>query len=257
MHITLSLAPELSLLVHQIFEALGIFIGAFYYRSLKKHLSGESIYARGNFAIVVGCVLGAATGNKLLYWFEHPQLWSLLMQKPLLFFQGQSIVGGLVGGLLGVELSKKWLGVNASTGDLFVGPVLMGLAIGRVGCFFAGLNDETYGVPTQLPWAVDFGDGIGRHPTQIYEIVFVLSLWYLLESSRGRLAAEPGLLFKLMLSSYLLWRLLVDFIKPLAYDLGLGMGAIQWLCVLTLAVYLPRVVKSFLRWRLHGKGVLE
>jgi len=33
----------------------------------------------------------------------------------------------------------------------------------------AGLPDQTFGVPTSLPWAVDLGDGIGRHPVQIYE----------------------------------------------------------------------------------------
>ena len=48
-------------------------------------------------------------------------------------------------------------------------PLAIGIAVGRLGCFFAGLPDYTYGSPAALPWAVDLGDGIGRHPVQLYE----------------------------------------------------------------------------------------
>ena len=41
--------------------------------------------------------------------------------------------------------------------------------IGRWGCHFAGLADGTYGVPTTLPWGVDYGDHIARHPVALYE----------------------------------------------------------------------------------------
>jgi prolipoprotein diacylglyceryltransferase len=48
-------------------------------------------------------------------------------------------------------------------------PLAIGIAVGRLGCFFAGLDDFTYGTPTTLPWGHDFGDGIARHPVQLYE----------------------------------------------------------------------------------------
>ncbi len=54
---------------------------------------------------------------------------------------------------------------------MFVGPFAIGVVIGRWGCLFAGLPDLTYGTPTTLPWGVDLGDGISRHPVQIYESV--------------------------------------------------------------------------------------
>jgi prolipoprotein diacylglyceryltransferase len=57
--------------------------------------------------------------------------------------------------------------------------------VGRIGCFLTGLADNTYGTPTGLPWGVDFGDRIHRHPTQLYEIAFLMILipllWHLLE----------------------------------------------------------------------------
>jgi phosphatidylglycerol---prolipoprotein diacylglyceryl transferase len=45
------------------------------------------------------------------------------------------------------------------------------IAVGRLGCFFSGIEDRTYGTPTDLPWGYDFGDGILRHPVELYEAV--------------------------------------------------------------------------------------
>ena len=85
---------------------------------------------------------------------------------------GKTIVGGLIGGLFAVEWVKRQIGEKSSTGDLFAAPIALGVAIGRIGCFLGGLPDGTYGTPTSLPWGVDFGDGIPRHPTQLYESDF-------------------------------------------------------------------------------------
>jgi phosphatidylglycerol:prolipoprotein diacylglycerol transferase len=75
-----------------------------------------------------------------------------------------------------VEIVKRSIGLRTSTGDLYAIPLAIGIAIGRIGCFLTGLSDNTYGNPTSLPWAINFGDGIPRHPTQLYEIVFLLAL---------------------------------------------------------------------------------
>ncbi len=141
-----------------------------------------------------------------------------------------------------MELAKRLTGVRQSTGDGFVTPILLGLAIGRVGCFLAGLSDGTYGLPTDLPWGVDFGDGIGRHPTQLYEILFAILLWASLRHASPVLAAVPGLGFRLMLSAYLLWRLGIDFLKPLPFAYPGGLSGIQVICLLALALYLPKTL---------------
>ena len=135
--------------------------------------------------------------------------------------------------------------MRTSTGDAFVFPVLLGLMLGRVGCFVAGLADGTYGLPTGLPWGIDFGDGIARHPTQLYEIAFAAALWSVLARLQFRCASRPGLLFKLMLSTYLLWRLLIDRLKPVQFDYGFGFSGIQLICVTALLVYLPMTVAQW------------
>jgi len=80
-----------------------------------------------------------------------------------------SIVGALIGAIVAVELYKAARGIRGSTGGIFVGSFATGAVVGRWGCFFAGLPDRTYGTPTTLPWGVDLGDGVSRHPVQLYE----------------------------------------------------------------------------------------
>lgn len=227
--------------LHAAFEAAALSIGAFYYRYLQ-HRDGVSVgdlLNGGKFAVLLGCIFGAAIGNKLVFWIEMPNLLPLYWNKPEVWFAGQSMVGGLLGALIGVELAKKLSGARNSTGDAFVFPVLLGLMIGRMGCFVAGLADGTYGTPTTLPWGVDFGDGIARHPTQLYEIVFAAGLWLVLHRMRDRWSVQAGLLFKVMLCSYLAWRLLVDGLKPVPFDYGFGSSGIQLVCAIALLFYAP------------------
>lgn len=233
-------------IVHNLFEWAGLFAAArMYLRS-----SGNSLRAVGHtreFAVVFGCVVGAAIGNKAVHWIHHAEQWPLLVSQPWLVLQGQSIVGGLLGGLAGVEIGKKFAGVTNSTGDRFVVPILVGLIIGRIGCFIAGLHDDTYGTATSLPWAYDFGDGIRRHPTQLYDIVFAIAAWVLLAKSRVALARESGLQFKLLLAAYLLWRLVIDGLKPIPYEFVGGLSGIQLVCAIALLLYSPLVILQLRR----------
>lgn len=223
--------------LHAGFEYLALLGGVQLYRITKRRKDSSGLFSSRNFAIVTGCIFGAALGNKAVFWLEFPQLFR--WDPALLLQSGQSMVGGLLGGLIGVEISKKLSGIRHSTGDDFVYPTLLGIMTGRVGCFLAGLSDGTYGVATALPWGVDFGDGIARHPTQLYEILFAGLLWGVLRHYQTPLAAIPGLRFKWMLCGYLLWRLAVDFIKPMPFVYFDFISGIQLVCLLALLVYLP------------------
>jgi phosphatidylglycerol:prolipoprotein diacylglycerol transferase len=158
------------------------------------------------------CMLGALVGSRALAWEG-----------------GKTIVGGLLGGWIGVECGKLRLGIAHSTGDALVFPLILGIAIGRVGCFMAGLEDGTFGLPTALPWAVDFGDGVPRHPTQIYEIAFLVVLGVAL-AARARRPYWNGLLFRQFMLGYLSFRFAVDAIKP-GTPLVANLTAIQMACV--------------------------
>lgn len=227
--------------VHSAFAWAGMAIGAAMWRGALRRQQRGGALAPGNFGVLVGLLMGAALGNKLVFLLERPDVALAAWQGGAIVLPGQSIVGGLLGGLIGVELAKKLTGQTRSTGDAMVLPIALGLAIGRIGCFLAGLHDDTYGLPTALPWGVDFGDGIPRHPTQLYEIAVVLPLGLALHRARF---ATPGLAFKLFLSSYLLWRLLVECLKPVPVAWPLGLSGIQWTCLVALAVYLPLTLRA-------------
>jgi prolipoprotein diacylglyceryltransferase len=169
---------------------------------------------------------------------------------------GKTVVGGLLGGIAGVELVKLAIGEKRATGDLFALPLCVGIAVGRVGCFLAGLPDHTYGLATRLPWGVDFGDGVRRHPTQLYEIVALalIALWIV--RARPRLLRGPlvrGDLFRGFVSFYLAFRFSLEWIKPEPRP-WLGLSGIQLAALLGLIYYardLPRIVLG--SWsRAHG-----
>jgi prolipoprotein diacylglyceryltransferase len=158
------------------------------------------------------------------------------MQVLLLLYSAKTIVGGLLGGLLGVEATKALLGERARTGDLYVYPLILAIAVGRIGCFLAGVSDATAGTTSALPWAIDQGDGVLRHPTALYEILVLGALALALRTVERRRTLAPGALFALFLSGYLAWRLAAEFLKPVE-PLALGLSAIQWACVLGLLHY--------------------
>ncbi|WP_075981625.1 prolipoprotein diacylglyceryl transferase [Bacillus massilinigeriensis] len=196
---------------HFLFEALAYFIG---FRVYLYTRSKERIPMDKALWVVVGATLGAAIGSKVLYWFEDPIVTLENWNNLVYLMEGKTIVGGLLGGLIGVELSKKIIGWTRSTGDDFVLPLTVGMMIGRIGCFLTGLDDHTYGMSTNWITGIDFGDGVRRHPTQLYEFIFLLILILALTRLKKEGIGWEGLLFQLFMLSYLCFRLMIDFIKP-------------------------------------------
>ncbi|RLQ94477.1 prolipoprotein diacylglyceryl transferase [Falsibacillus albus] len=220
---------------HLVFETLSYFIG---FRVYLWTRNKERIPYDTMLAVLVGAIVGAALGSKLLYWLEDPiKTIHSLTDLPYLM-EGKTIVGGLLGGLIGVEAAKKMVGWKKSTGDEFVLPLIVGMSIGRVGCFLTGLDDHTYGTETKLPFGVDFGDGVPRHPTQLYEIVFLFLLAAFVIGLRKLNKSKPweGFEFQLFMAGYLLFRLLIDFIKPTPH-VYFGLNNIQLAAIAGLIYY--------------------
>lgn len=214
---------------HPVFEIAAYAVGYLVFRRVSR-LHGDPLQDEERWRIFAAAAIGALVGSRLLGLIEQfPTLLAALHAHRFLSMLiapgGKTIVGGLLGGWLAVELVKRLTGLRTSTGDLLVLPLCLGIAVGRIGCLVAGLADDTFGKPTHLPWAFDFGDGIGRHPTQLYEILFLLALAALLSRPWN---LPPGARFRIFLAAYLAWRLLIDFLKP--QPLILGMNCIQWAC---------------------------
>src|SRR5262245_21083513 len=202
--------------IHSLFEALAYAVGFAIYRFERRQSPERSLPEGRDLALLLAAGVGALAGSRLLAWLDGAA-------------DGKTIVGGILGGWIAVEIAKRALGIRRPTGDAFVLPLMSAMAVGRVGCFLAGLSDGTYGSPTSLPWGVNLGDGVSRHPVQLYEIVFLLVCGAAFIRLRPRL--RTGESFLLFVAAYCAFRFGIDFLKPARPMPPFGLTAIQLACV--------------------------
>ncbi|MBK7874231.1 MAG: prolipoprotein diacylglyceryl transferase [Planctomycetes bacterium] len=264
-----------SLHAHVVFEVLAYALAFRVYLARKRRF-GDPLAPETRWLLVAAAAVGAAIGSKLLSWFVYPAALAEHAGDVRWLMQQKTIVGAILGGWIAVEFAKHKAGVATRTGDLFAVPLCVGIAVGRVGCFLAGLDDRTFGSPSALPWAIDFGDGVARHPVQLYESAFALLLAVVLHRREGLLHAEraraieatsvsgleregvdarataPGSVFRAFLAAYFAFRVAVDFLKPVPTFAGLG--TLQWASLAALAwIAWP----SLARWLRARRGAVE
>lgn len=196
---------------HHVFDFLAFLVGGQLFWWALRRDGGLKLSGDDKITLAAGCIIGAAVGAKLLVLLEDPLVTLAHWREPLFWASGKTLVGGMLGGYVGIEVAKRSIGLSTRTGDVFVVPLLAGIAIGRVGCFLSGLTDDAYGASTTMPWGVDFGDG-PRHPTQLYEIAFALGLLALVPWLCARLAVR-GDLFRLTFASYFAFRFFEEFVR--------------------------------------------
>jgi phosphatidylglycerol---prolipoprotein diacylglyceryl transferase len=234
------------------FESGGLTVGGLlYWRQSNAATQPADRWTR--WGLLAGAAVGAAVGSRGLYMLQY---WSALGGQPLTaWLGGKTIVGGLLGAILGVETAKHLLHWPASTGDGFVTPLAAALVIGRIGCQLSGVSDLTYGNVTELPWGWDYGDGLARHPTAIYEILGVGALvWWAMRAHLSR----SGDRFRAFVVGYLVLRFALEYLKPPFGRSAVGvitperwgsLSAIQWACVAGLTYY----AMDILRWLKQGR----
>ena len=209
---------------HLLFEIAAYAIGFRYFLYLRKN-THDKISTDHRTILFIAAAAGALLFSRAIGMLESSDLFTDRFNMAMVF-GNKTILGGLFGGLLAVELCKKIIGVKNSSGDLITFPLLLGMIIGRIGCFFSGLEDGTYGIASTLPWAIDFGDDIYRHPTNLYEILFLLLTGFSIFLLENKYELSDGSRFKIFLLGYFIFRFLVEFIKPV-YKIGFGLSSIQ------------------------------
>jgi phosphatidylglycerol:prolipoprotein diacylglycerol transferase len=186
-------------------SGLVVGLGVYFYEAKRQHRMNEN-----GFMIAFGALMGGTIGAKLLVWAMNYQYLISRFPQWETLLSGRSIVGGLIGGSIGAIVTKRILKIKEKRGNLFAPAIALGVAIGRLGCFFQGC---CYGKPTSLPWGVDFGDGIMRHPTQLYESLFMLVMFVYLQRMKDDPRIQPGQLFKRLMISYFIFRFFIEFIR--------------------------------------------
>lgn len=199
--------------IHAIFDILAwltAFATAFFLRRTQPQLSLNSHGQWGyRSAVIIGAAIGAVGLGTANLWLSGQT------------GMARSIEGALFGAIVGVELFKWATGIRVRTGAIFALPLALGIAVGRIGCFLAGLEDFTYGTPTDLPWGYDFGDHIKRHPVQLYEALTMagFAVFYVVQMRAGNQAfLRRAFAFVVLL--YGAQRFCWEFLKPYGSVLG-------------------------------------
>lgn len=231
----------LSIQAHLLFETLAFFTGFRYFLYLRKG-QRDPITENNRVWIFIGASLGALIGSRILGALESPSALAEGNQPWLRLLASKTMVGGLLGGLAGVEAVKKRIGETRSSGDLFTFPLMLGIIIGRIGCFLNGMAEPAYGLQTNWITGMDLGDGQARHPVTLYEIGFLLLLWVSIRTLERRHQLAEGLRFKLFMIAYLAFRCLLEYIKP-REPLLAGLSAIQLACLGGLFYYRITIFK--------------
>ena len=180
---------------------------------VQKRQQRLSLNDQQRVAIGLSAFLGAMLGAKLPFLLNWD--WSGVVSPTLWLSDGKTILGGIFGGYLAVEVAKRICAIHIKTGDSFALPIAVSVAIGRIGCFVAGC---CFGCVTEFPLGIRFdiaNDQVGlcRHPAQLYECSFHLICAICI------LAAEKykwmeGSRLKIYLLCYLLHRFVTEWIRP-------------------------------------------
>jgi len=155
-------------------------------------------------------IFGGLAGSRLLFILENFQFFENDFFSIFYFWQGgMSFYGGLIGGIAAFFFySRKrldWI----TAADILVLSLPLGFAIGRLGCFL--VNDHL-GALTNLPWAILYPDGTGRHPVALYLILLELLLFCFLFIIKNKVKTVGLLsLFYLLLEGC--GRFILDFTR--------------------------------------------
>ncbi len=157
--------------------------------------------------------IGGMVGAKVAWAIEHagtePFVALLLSRGGLSWFGG--LGGGVLAGLVLMRIRRLPIVavLAAATPALAIGH-----AIGRVGCFLVG---DDYGLPSELPWAVAFPEGLPPtservHPTQLYEAIPLVCLALVLIRWRRAGVADRRVLGRYLLLAGAL-RFAIEFLR--------------------------------------------
>lgn len=166
---------------------------------------------------------------------------------------GLGIWGAVALGAAGVALLFRWKKVPlAPFADAVAPAIILGQAVGRLGNWF---NQEIYGRPTDLPWALDiyyrvdangeFAPLTGRstgevissvHPTFLYELLWNLLIFALLILIDRRFRLAPGALFALYVAGYTLGRFWIELMRDDAATMILGQRVNTWVSAIVFLI---------------------
>jgi phosphatidylglycerol:prolipoprotein diacylglycerol transferase len=184
-------------------------------RSRRKYIVLQVLTLTG---AIIGAKLAFLAGD--LAWPASSVPWGVVIQS------GRSITGGLLGGFLTAEVAKVVLSYDELPNDWFAVKLPLSIAVGRVGCVFAGC---CRGIGGSYPLSMVYSDGVARFPAQLCELAFQLAAFgaALLVFRRGALR---GRIFATYMIAYGVFRVGIEAMRD-TRKLDFGVSVYQLLSV--------------------------
>ena len=204
--------------------ALGFLVSAWI---VGKRLAEHGLDPELSSTILIYAMLGGILGSKLYFAIDQWALGRMSFSAALFNRAGITWYGGLLGGTLLVVLGTRIHRIPTRVvASCVANAAPFGQALGRVGCFLVG---DDYGRPSDLPWAVAFPQGspptqVPVHPTQLYEVVWLVLVGTLLWKRRNR----SPFLFGEYLALNGLGRFFIEMLR-VNPKVALGMTEPQWI----------------------------
>jgi phosphatidylglycerol---prolipoprotein diacylglyceryl transferase len=225
---------------HVVTEIAAFFIGFRFYLWKKKKIKDAFTWEQ-RMIILIAAALGALIFSRLLGALENIEAWRSAPNFWFYLYSSKTVVGGLLGGWLLVEIAKYFMKVKSSSGDVMTFPILAGLFIGRIGCFSQGVEEMTFGNETNWPTGMNLGDGVMRHPLAVYEMGILILISSFLVIIQRKKKLRDGMQFKMMMFLYLLYRLIAEWMKP-RFPLFLGLTSIQIAIIICYLLYIRTII---------------
>jgi phosphatidylglycerol:prolipoprotein diacylglycerol transferase len=211
-------------------------------------------------AVLTAAIVGILSGivfSRLLHVIDR---WDLYKDNlgQIIGGEGLTIYGAVLGAALAIWIYSRFSNFKfAYAADVIAPGIILAQAIGRVGCT---INGCCYGTATSLPWGIVYTNadslgykasqallpGMGLHPTQVYEIIFLSILFVVLLRLKGRLKPN-GSLFLIYLGGYSLWRIGIDFIRD-GTPFLFGLHQAQVIGIIVVIVTVVLMLRSRVRW---------
>lgn len=216
--------------------AFGLLIGLFITIKLakKRQVDVNHVYNLF-FYLVIFCPIGARIAHVIGDWSYYK---NNLAEIYKIWDGGLGIVGAIFVGILIVYIYSRTKKISFwKLTDLITPGIILSQSIGRWGNYF---NQEIFGKPTNLPWAIPIellNRSIGYenynfyHPLFLYEsildfIVFLVLIFYL-NSKKAR----EGFTTLFYFLFYFTTRFFLDFLRINAVSLG-SLTIVQWISLL-------------------------
>ena len=225
---------------HLVTEIAAFFFGFRFYVFKKKRIQDVFSWEQ-RMTLLIAASLGALVFSRVLGALENREAWRSNPDFWMYLYSSKTVVGGLLGGWLFVEIAKYFMKLKASSGDVMAFPILLGLFIGRIGCFSQGVEEMTYGNETDWFTGMDLGDGLMRHPLALYEMVILILIGILLVTLQRKQKLSEGMQFKLMMFLYILYRFIAEWMKP-RFPLVLGLTSIQIAILICYLLYIRTIL---------------